>query len=113
MNGQQNQIKLKKRKSWDAKAMGLAVNAVKSKEMGYLKASKFYRVPRSTVVDYVKSGKAVDILTVTKLGQEPALSDELENLLVTYCLDMEKRFYGLTASDIRRLAFQLAIRNGF
>lgn len=42
MNGQQNQIKLKKRKSWNAKAMELAVNAVKSKEMGYLKASKAY-----------------------------------------------------------------------
>ena len=107
-----NKTKLKKRKSWDAKAMELAVNAVKSKEMGYLKASIIYKVPRSTLVDYVKSNKAIDILTTTKLGRKPALSDELENMLVTYCLDMEKRFYGLTASDIRRLAFQLAIRNG-
>lgn len=61
--------------------MELAVNAVKSKEMGYLKSSTMFRVPKSTLVDYVKSRKAVDVLTNTKLGRRPALSDELENLL--------------------------------
>ncbi|XP_050315343.1 uncharacterized protein LOC126749702 [Anthonomus grandis grandis] len=108
MHGKQE----KGRKTWDARAMGLAVNAVRSKEMGYIKASKIYKVPGSTLVDYVKSDKPIEVLTATKLGRRPALSNEIENLLVTYCLDMEKQFYGLRASDIRRLAFQLAIQNG-
>ncbi|KAF5281763.1 hypothetical protein FQR65_LT14558 [Abscondita terminalis] len=102
----------KQRKKWDAEAMKRAVEAVKRKEMGTLKASKIFKVPKSTLIDYVRSDKPTETLIGIKLGRKPALTDELEQALVQYALEMEQRFYGLRASDVRRLAFQLAIRNG-
>lgn len=47
-----------------------------------------------------------------KSGRKPVLSTDLENLLVKYCLQMDERFFGLRVSDVKRMAFELAIRNG-
>ncbi|CAH1972182.1 unnamed protein product [Acanthoscelides obtectus] len=101
----------KKRKQWNAEAMKRAVEAVKNKELGTLKASKAFGVPKSTLIDYVISKKPVTLLAI-KLGRKPTLTNELEEALVEYALEMERRYFGLRASDVRRLAFQLAIRNG-
>ena len=40
------------------------------------------------------------------------LPSELENKLVEYCVIMDRNYYGLRRQDIKRTAFQLAIRNG-
>jgi len=36
----------------------------------------------------------------------------LEEELVSYCLMMERKFFGLTTKSIKRRAFELAIQNG-
>ncbi|CAH2011768.1 unnamed protein product [Acanthoscelides obtectus] len=92
--------------------MKRAVEAVKNKEMGTLKAPKAFGVPKSTLIDYVISKKPVDTLLAIKLDRKPTLTNELEEALVEYALEMERRYFGLRASDVRRLAFQLVIRNG-
>jgi hypothetical protein len=46
-----------------------------------------------------------------RLGRKPILPEYLEDELVKYCKLMDERFFGLRRSDIRRMAFQLAIRN--
>lgn len=48
----------------------------------------------------------------TTLGRNTILSKEIEDSLFQYCIDMDRRYFGLTAADVRRLAYQLAIRNG-
>lgn len=102
----------KKRKKWDSKSMQLAVKAVKDIKMKYLKASKTYGVPRSTLENYVNNKtKDVDELICTRLGRKHVLGDELEKELVRYCLIMEDRFFVLTVRDIKQLAFQLAVQN--
>jgi hypothetical protein len=45
------------------------------------------------------------------MGRKPALPAQIENELVNYCLLMERNVFGLTTKDIKRMAFQLAIRN--
>ncbi|XP_055642344.1 uncharacterized protein LOC129779099 isoform X2 [Toxorhynchites rutilus septentrionalis] len=47
----------------------------------------------------------------TKLGRKPILPQKLEKLLVSYLLEMERRFFGMTWTDLKRLAFQLARSN--
>jgi hypothetical protein len=42
------------RKTWDKEAMLKATEAVKKEEMGTLKASQNFNVPRSTLRDYLK-----------------------------------------------------------
>lgn len=89
-----------------------AYDAVTKKEMGYLKASKTFNVPRTTLHNYVtNSTKTVAELYETKLGRKTTFSPELEKQLVEYCNLMVNRGYGLLASDVRTLAFQLATKN--
>ncbi|GBP59179.1 CENP-B homolog protein 2 [Eumeta japonica] len=101
-----------KKKLWDPAAMKTAVEAVRTKEMGYKKAVKLFNVPRSTLKDYVKkSDKPIEDIVSGKMGRKTVLPPELEEELVNYCLQMESNYYGVTASDLKRMAFQLAIRN--
>jgi hypothetical protein len=44
----------KKRKTWSEDEMNEAVGAVLREEMGYLKASKYFGVPQTTLERYVK-----------------------------------------------------------
>lgn len=101
------------RKKWDREAMKSAITAVRNKEMGYKAASKTFSVPRATLKDYIKKGegKSAEELIGKSIGRKPVFSRELEAELVTYCKDMENHYYGLTLNDLRRMAFQLAIRN--
>lgn len=101
-----------KRKKWDQDAMVQAVAAVKENNMGFLKASKVYKVPRSTLENYVNhKSKDIESLISTRLGRKCALGENLEKQLLEYCKTMDQRFYGVTVRDIRQLAFQLAVKN--
>jgi hypothetical protein len=46
---------MSRRKLWDKDAVRQAIRAVKKKEVGLLKAVKGFNVPRSTLIDYVKT----------------------------------------------------------
>ena len=103
----------RKRKTWDREAMVRAVNCVRNGEMGFLKASKYFEVPKRSLERYVKDKtRSLEELVEVPLGRKPVLSQELEDQLVQYCLAMEEQFYALRSKDIRMLAFQLTIRNG-
>ncbi|KAL3280021.1 hypothetical protein HHI36_017529 [Cryptolaemus montrouzieri] len=52
-----------KRKTWDHAAMIQAVNAVRRKEIGYLRAAKQFGVPKGTFERYVKRMSAQKILS--------------------------------------------------
>ena len=47
------------------------------------------------------------------LGRRTLLPSALENKLLEYCIIKGKRYYGLRRQDVKRMAFQLPIRNGF
>ncbi|KAK9730911.1 CENP-B N-terminal DNA-binding domain [Popillia japonica] len=124
----------KKHKTWNQDQMKLAIRAVREKEMGCLKASKVFDVPKSTLEDYVKQfdktskvfdvpkstledyvkqfDKTPDQLVAAPIGRRPVLSLEMEEDLVSYCLEMDRRFYGLGTADIKRLAYEIAFKNG-
>ncbi|KAK9719307.1 CENP-B N-terminal DNA-binding domain [Popillia japonica] len=103
----------KKHKTWNPDQMKLAIRAVREKEMGYLKALKVFDVPKSTLKDYVKQfDKTPEQLVAAPIGRRPVLSLEMEEDLVSYCLEMDKRFYGLGTVDIKRLAYEIAFKNG-
>jgi hypothetical protein len=81
--------------------------------MGLKKTSKVFGVPRLTLKNEVNS-KETDIekLINTRLGRKPVLPYNLEEELVSYCLMMERKCCGLTTRSIKRMAFELAIKNG-
>ena len=100
------------RKCWSEDSVRRAVEAVRNKEMEFLKASKLFNVPRSTLEKYVDNKtKDLDTTLKRKIGRKCALGDELENELASYCKVMDERFFGLQVKDIRVLAYQLALKN--
>lgn len=105
----------KKRRCWDPEVMKKAVDAVLKKEMGYFKAAKYFSVPQTTLEDYVRKCKNSDLdinkIINQSIGRKPVLPQEIENELARYSQVMDERYYGLRSSDIRSIAFQLALRN--
>lgn len=98
--------------TWNKDAMKAAIQAIREKKMGFLRASKTFNVPKTTLRRLVADkDKPLDVLTSAKLGRKPVLPPELEDSLVDYVLIMEAKFFGLTRRDIRTLAFQLAVQN--
>lgn len=95
--------------------MLLAINSVLDGRMGYLLASHTYSVPKSSLEDRVKkirAGKSKDeVFRKCPATAKCVFTDELEGMLVEHIKTMESRLFGLTKTDLRLLAFQLAERN--
>ena len=87
----------KPRKLWDENKMTQAIAAVRTKEMGFLKAARTFEMPRTTLFRLVNA-RDLSPTTVakTKLGRKTVLPAEIEELLVRYCLEMDCRYFGLT-----------------
>jgi len=93
--------------------MAAAVDDVRCARLGYLAASKQYGVPKSTLERRVKNkNKVATGVTKTLGSKKRVFSDDMEYELVQYILRMEELFFGLTIMDLRRMAFELAERNG-
>lgn len=93
--------------------MKRAIEAIKSESMGYMKASKTYNVPKSTLERRVKDINKIAKCERKGLGSKMnVFCHETESTLVKYILESEQKFFGLSINDLRRMAFQLAKRNG-
>lgn len=101
------------RQQWNSEDMENAIRAVREKKKTLSEASSCFNVPKATLCRKVNdTEKSPKELANTKLGRKPTLPADLEKDLVEYCVLMESKLYGLTRNDIRRMAFQLATRNG-
>ena len=69
-------------------------------------------MPRSTLNDYVRSNWDNLQATQSKLGRKPIIPPAVEEKkLVEYLLLTERKYFGCTRDDVRRLALQLAVQN--
>lgn len=92
--------------------MESAIKAVRDKKMGYLEAAKDFAVPRATLFRLVNSEEQdVKKAASTTIGRKPVFSKQLEQELVSYLVEMEALFFGLTIKDLSIMAYQLAARN--
>jgi hypothetical protein len=99
------------RKKWDLERMKAPVEAIRSKEMGSYKASRVFNVPQTTLERNVNDREKISSETIkTKLGRRQVLPCEAGNGLAEHCLMMERKFFGLTMTDVMRLAYQLHVR---
>src|SRR6218665_2788411 len=101
------------RQSWDEIAMPNAVDAVKKGEMGVQKASVTFGVPKTTLRRRARNkNKRVNDGAKDLGGRGSKLCEAMEIDLVSYIVRIEEKFFGLTMEDVRKLAYQLAVRNG-
>ncbi|CAG2230816.1 unnamed protein product [Mytilus edulis] len=75
--------------------------------MSKLKASKLYNIPRTTLLRRLKT---MDLDSPATKPTVLAIKDE--EALVGHILRMEERGFGLTITDVRKLAYEIAVRSG-
>ena len=86
-------------------ALQTAVMKVCSGELSKKKASDLYGVPRKTITRHL-DGK---VKKPGSLGRHvPVLGEVFENALVEHAVNLQRMMFGLTTTDIRKLAFELA-----
>ena len=107
-------VRKTERQKWSSEAMHQAVLAVFNREMGYKKAAQQFKVPQTTLECYVaKKRQEGDSFKIDKTAGKYCcvFTQEQELQLVQYLTDMESRLFGLTMTDFRKLAYQLAVQN--
>lgn len=101
-----------RRQTWDKAKMAEAIKKVRNKEMSFLKASKVFEVPKTTLRRLaLQVEKLPEVVVEQKMGRKPVFTDQMENELVELLLEKESICLGFTNQDVRKLAFQLAERN--
>lgn len=96
---------------WDKAKMAEAIKKVRNKEMSYLRASKVFEVPKTTLRRLAAQvEKLPEVVVEQKLGRKPVFTDQIEEELVEHLLEMDSVFLGFTRQDVRKMAFQLAER---
>ena len=80
--------------------------------MAAFRAASIYNIPRRTLTRHSK--EQVQEPGVSRLGHyQPCLPIDVETEVHDHIQQMEKSMYGLTTTDARRLAFDLAEKAGF
>lgn len=64
-------------RKWDPEDMKKAVQAIRNNSMGFLLASKTFRVPKTTLIRMCRSEENITDILSTPLGRKPVLSKEI------------------------------------
>ncbi|KAJ8878939.1 hypothetical protein PR048_019542 [Dryococelus australis] len=88
------------------------VRIVREKTTMLKKAAKYFAAPNTTLRQHAHEVLLSPEDVMKNLGRKPTLSEKISNELVDCLLVMEVKFYGLTRMDVRKMAYQLAARNG-
>lgn len=100
------------RQSWDEKSMRNAIDAVKSGQMGWLRAAKLFNVPQATLRRRANDVNKRAKVCVKVLGRfSTTFSEGEERDFVEHILLLESRLFGITTTDIKKLAFEFATKN--
>lgn len=101
------------RQSWSKNAMQRAIDVVNSGEAGWLKVSKLYGVPQATLWRRVQN-KNLFANGINKWLRrfQTTFNADLEREIVDHIKLLEFRLFGLTSTDLRKLAYDLADKNG-
>lgn len=97
------------RGAWSEGDMERAIQAVRNGEMGWLKASKIFNVPTATLRRRAQGKNKFAVNAEKRFGSfQFTLTKDLEGAIVKHILDLESRFFGMTRTDVRRLAYEVA-----
>lgn len=104
------------RQSWSEESMALAIEAMLNGTMGSKKASCSYNVPQTTLEDRVKKARQSNLppQVAAKKGMgrfKPVFTDAQEKEIVNHVVALEERLFGVTMTELREIAFQLAEKN--
>lgn len=103
------------RAQWRLEDLKKAVVDVNSKQLNVNQASRKYGIPYTTIKDHVsnrcRNSNAAKVIPKV-VGKKPAFTLEQENKLADYCIKLSQRYYGLSITEFRQLAYQYAQKLG-
>lgn len=100
-----NYIRKTNRAAYTEEIMAKAINDIKSKKLSLRKASKKYGIAISTLHKRIKKNQ----VAVENIGRyKPTFNREQEEEFKNHILSMERLFYGICPTELRRLAFEFA-----
>lgn len=98
--------------TWSSDDLGRALSALRNGDMGLNAAARAYGVPKATLKRHHASTNKIANDDLKVAGRPPDLPQELEEELVEHALRMDQLLYGLSAMDLRKLAYQIAEQSG-
>ena len=97
------------RQGWNEANMCEAIKNVQEKKMGWKLAARTFNVPATTLRRRVN--KNIGHKKGDLGGCRPVLGSDVEKELVAHITNKETQFLGLSTTDVRALAYQIAKRN--
>ncbi|KAJ4426133.1 hypothetical protein ANN_26942 [Periplaneta americana] len=107
-------VRVYKRKTekgrWDEDEVQKALQEIRDKKLSTRQAAFKYQIPRTTLLSRIQRG--INYKVINKGRYKPVLNAKMEEELKLHVIHLEKLFYGLCVTDLRRLAFEFAEING-
>lgn len=98
--------------AWNEEDMERAISAYRNGDMGFNQCCRQYGIPKPTLKRHLDS-KNVKANDGTKaMGRHTTLPPVVEQQLVDHIKKLEACLFGLTITDVRKLAFLIAEKNG-
>lgn len=96
---------------WTSENMEKALKAVRNGELSLRSACSAYSVPKTTVKRHLAGINKFAVEATKHFGHPVDLSAEMEEQLVQHVLKLEEMMFGISAVEVRKLAYQLAEAN--
>ncbi|KAJ2937617.1 hypothetical protein O0L34_g17873 [Tuta absoluta] len=100
----------KKYYKWKPEDLKNAIHDFKNENIGINECARLHKVPKATLKRHLQKGDTSENVEINK-GRPVVFDKDLEDLLVKHIVTLEHHMFGLTISDIRKLAYQIAEKN--
>lgn len=97
--------------NWGEDELQRAVAAYRNGDFGLNECARIYSVPKATIKRHA-DGKNSTANAIKLMGMQPTFNAEMENIIKDHLLKFEQTFFGFTIKDVRKLAFDIAEKNG-
>lgn len=96
---------------WDTASLANALEAYRRGDFGLNECSRQFGIPKATLKRHLenKNKRAND--NIKRMGTFAVFSEDIERELVQHILALEGNMFGMTIRDVRKLAFEIAVRN--
>nr|CAI5822981.1 unnamed protein product [Callosobruchus analis] len=96
---------------WSQQDMEQALKAYREKLMGFNECCRTYTIPKPTFRRHLLSLNKNANESIIQKGRMTIFNKKVEHQLEQHILNLEAQLFGVTITDVRRLAFQIAEQN--
>ena len=96
---------------WSAEDMNKAIKAYNNKKYGFNECCRRFGIPKPTLKRHIEGKIKRPLSSLKKNGSLTTLPQDVEKELVKHILHLEACMFGLSITDVRRLAFEIVEKN--